>query len=106
MSQQPTEGEAEKYRFRVREERCESCLYRLPYEKRTRDAILEEVERNDSYVQCHGHDRAANVCCRGYWDAVEDRGGTPVQLAWRFWKGGMDVIEFVGPDDYPNPEEE
>lgn len=87
----------------MRAEPCDSCLYRLPYMKATRDRILAEVKRLDSYVECHSHDPDAAICCRGYWDAVGQDGGTPVQLAWRFEAMGWHVVEWVGPDDYPPP---
>lgn len=87
--------------FRVCADRCDTCVFRLHYDKETRDALFGEVERNDSYVQCHAHADSAAVCCRGYWDAFGDSGGTPVQLAWRFEKMGIPLVEWVGPDEYP-----
>lgn len=92
--------------FRVRSEKCESCLYVLKYPKETRDGIMGDVERSDGFVQCHNHDLAAHVCCRGYWDAVGDSGGSPVQIAWRFHQAGADVIEWVPPDRYPPVDED
>lgn len=93
-------------KFRVRSERCPTCLYAVRYPKATRDRILGEVARNDSYVQCHGHDGAAHVCCRGYWDAVGDGGGTSVQIAWRLDRLGLDVVEWVPPGAYPPDDED
>lgn len=89
------------HKFRLRTERCETCLYRLHYDKVTRDRVLGDVKEADGYVQCYSHDLGAHVCCRGYWDAVEDRGGTPVQIAWRLHAAGFDVIEHVSPEMYP-----
>lgn len=87
--------------FRVREEKCETCLYAVRYPKQTRDRILGEVERMDGYVRCHSHAGSANVCCRGYFDAVGENGGSVVQIAIRLERAGSRVIEHVPPDRYP-----
>jgi hypothetical protein len=87
--------------FRVRGEKCDTCLYAIKYPKSTRDRILGDVAANDGYVQCHNHDRAARVCCRGYWDAVGEDGESVVQMALRFERMGMDVVEYVQPNQYP-----
>lgn len=92
------------HKFRLRTERCASCLYRLHYDKQTRDRVLGEAARIDGFVQCHSHDLAAHVCCRGYYEAVGEGGCTAVQLAIRLDRAGLDVIEHVAPGDYPVPE--
>lgn len=94
------------HKFRVRTERCASCLYRLRYDKQTRDRVLGEAERMDGFVQCHSHDLAAHVCCAGYYDAVGEGGCTAVQLAKRLDRAGVDVIEHVAPGDYPPPDDD
>lgn len=91
------------HKLRVRTERCDSCLYRLHYDKRTRDRILGDAERMDGFVQCHAHDLRAHVCCRGYFDAVGENGCSGVQIAIRLRRAGLDVIEDVAPTDYPQP---
>lgn len=90
--------------FRVRTAKCDTCLYAVAYPKETRDRILGQVEADDSFVKCHAHDLAANVCCHGYWTSVGQRGGTPVQLAIRFDLLGVPVVEWVGPEMYPPPD--
>lgn len=95
------------YIFPVRSERCASCLYRLAYDQRTRRRVLDEVATNDSYVRCHCHDPALGVCCRGYWDAVGESGGTPVQIAIRLERlllseGRPSPILYVRPGEYPD----
>lgn len=93
--------------FNVRRERCASCLYRLKYERRTREAILGEVEANDSYVSCHQHDPAEGVCCRGYYDAVGEAGGTALQLAIRLERlEPGKVIRWVADGELPAPDDD
>lgn len=107
MKQQNDDGSngSRDHKFRLRSERCESCLYRVKYEKKTRDRILGDAEAMDGFVQCHCHDLAAHVCCRGYYDAVGENGCTAVQLAIRFSRRGLDVIEIVTPEMYPRLDE-
>lgn len=94
------------HKFRLRTERCESCLYRLKYPRQTRDRILGDADAIDGFVQCHSHDLGAHVCCRGYYDAVGEQGCTAVQLAIRLSRRGLDVIEHVTPEMYPPPEDQ
>lgn len=97
--------DATAHKFRLRTEKCATCLYALKYDRATRERILGDVEASDGYVRCHSHDLRAHVCCRGYWDAVRDRGGTPVQIAWRLDRMGLNVVEAVGPGMYPRPDD-
>jgi hypothetical protein len=94
------------WRLRVRTARCASCLYRLHYDRRTRERVLGDARANDGYVQCHDHAGAAKVCCRGYWDAVGEQGCTIVQIAIRLLRAGHDVVEFVPPGRYPAGDDE
>ncbi len=87
--------------FRVRKDRCSTCLFRLHYDKQTRDRVMGEAREKDGFVQCHKHDRDAKVCCYGYYTAVGERGCTIVQLAIRFERMGQEVVEWVGDGDYP-----
>lgn len=87
-------------KFRVRTERCESCLYRAKYPRQTRERILADVAERDGFVQCHNHDQSKHVCCNGYFLAAGERGGTPVQLAIRLTEAGMTAIEWVTPEMY------
>lgn len=54
----------------------------------------------DGFVQCYKHAKSARVCCRGYFDAFGENGCTAVQLAIRFERMGLKVIEHVGDGDY------
>lgn len=99
--EQPGAASPLDHKFRLRTERCESCIYRVKYDKRTRDRILGDCEARDAYVQCHSHDLGAQVCCAGYYNAVGESGCTAVQLAIRLTRLGLDVIEHVTPEMYP-----
>lgn len=94
------------HKLRVRTERCDTCLYRLRYDKRTRERILGDAERMDGFVQCHAHDLRAHVCCAGYYNTVGESGCTAVQMAIRFGRMGVDVIEHVTPEMYPCTDDE
>jgi hypothetical protein len=88
--------------FRVRREKCPTCLYRLHYDRGTRERVLGDAAAMDGYVGCHYHE---NVCCRGYYDAVGENGCTAVQLAIRFERMGFPV-ELVDDGQYPKEDDD
>lgn len=90
----------------MRSERCSSCLFRLRYDKQTRDRVMGDAEAADGFIQCHKHAKGARVCCRGYYDSIGENGCTAVQLAIRFERMGMRVVEWVPPDAYPPTDDE
>ncbi len=94
-------------RFPVRTEKCDSCLYRLKYDRKTRARVLGDAAAKDGYVSCHCHARDEAVCCRGYYDAVGEAGGTPLQLALRLERlmPGR-VIRWVEPGELPPRDDE
>jgi len=81
---------------KVAEERCSSCLYRLKYDRTTRERILREVESKDTYVACHNSaDGKTDTVCRGFYDA-DDEACTVLQLAKRLQAmTGRKYIHFV-----------
>lgn len=93
--------------FRVRADRCDSCLYRLRYPRRTRDRVLGDAAANDGYVSCHKHSQEHPVCCNGYWHQVGEQGCTVVQIAIRLDRAGLVPVEWVTDGMYPpEPEED
>lgn len=82
-------------------------MYRLHYDRATRERILGEVAERDGFVQCHKHDLHAAVICRGYYEAVGRRGGAALRLAFALQDIGLtDIVEEVWAGDYPSPEED
>lgn len=82
--------------IKVAEERCSSCLYRLKYDRRTRERILAEVAEKDTYVACHNSLKEyPGTVCRGFYDA-NDEACTALQLAKRLQSiVGQVYVHFV-----------
>lgn len=79
--------------FRVCAERCDQCLFskdKIVSDER-RKQLLEDCQKKDKHFTCH---KFNDVCCRGFFDAQLT---SAVQLAYRFDKMGMKVIEFISP---------
>ena len=53
--------------FKVMEKRCDQCLFGKDkiVSNARRAEIIREIERKDSYFNCH---KATKVACRGDWD--------------------------------------
>lgn len=74
--------------LQVCKERCNSCLYRLKYDRQTRNRILNEVTRNDTYVACHN--MPEGTVCRGFYDANDEACNLMRIAKW------LRCVEFVG----------
>jgi len=90
---------------RIRNERCDTCLYRLKYPQQTRRRILADVERSQGYVQCHKHEDG--VVCRGFYDDLpRAEGNTWLRLTRHMAAEGKDIIELVADGQYPRCDED
>ena len=93
--------------LKVAEDRCATCLYRLKYDKATRDRLKQVTTDEDTFVACHSYsDHAGSdqaIVCRGYFDAHYEaqNGCTALQLARRFeLMDGQPTVEFVPHEQY------
>lgn len=72
-------------------ERCSTCLYRLKYCRQTRERILGDVARLDTFVACH-YVPGGKTVCRGFYDA-DDEACNLMRIAKRL--GVVEFVEFV-----------
>ena len=76
---------------------CSTCIYRpeSPLDlKKLEDDCRDEHGHLAKYRICHHHQDAAEVCCRGFWQAHRED-STPCQIADRLGR-----VEFT--DDEPD----
>lgn len=105
MNDEPTHNSNKTLRrgvFQVAMDRCDTCVFRVRYDKRTRDRLFADVQSNDSFVSCHkfshedeetGEMIDSNVCCAGQY-AMEPYQNAAMRLAHMI--GGVVYVDEDG----------